>query len=136
MKTLVAAALAALLLSACQKPVHHQPPARLTVGTGAMTVEQLAAWSEAAPGAAVFGAFTNALAGVTNGDEILTRYAVAMDQQIVEYLARQSRPALSNKLATLERGTARHGYTRDQLEAALALKDERAHERAARKVLR
>jgi hypothetical protein len=43
----------------------------------------------------------------------------------VLYLVAQSPTELRRKLDTLARGTATHGFTREQLETALRLKEER-----------
>ena len=119
---LISFLLVVLALTACQRK-----PARIEV----VDVEEsrLSAWAADMRGQEVFNAWLAAVDGVSNRAEIITAYAVAADKAVVQDLATQSRSALVAKLDTLARGSNRHHYTKDQLERAIALKDEAASQR-------
>lgn len=69
----------------------------------------------------------NAISDQTNRAEILARYDAELNQQVIELLAATSTKGnLVDRLDTLERHTNHHPYTKQQLEAAIALKDARA----------
>lgn len=98
------------------------PDYKLRVESGEIDVARLELWARDQTGREVFAAWLASLGPATNRDEILTRYAVEADAQIVDFLAGQGPGELRRKLDTLQRGTSRHPYTREQLEAALARK--------------
>jgi hypothetical protein len=123
-------ALPLAFLCSCSKPP-APPRENFPVGSGEVSTATMELWSVDQPGDAVFRAMLAALDGATNRDEILARYAVRADAAIVESLTLESPTELKRKLATLERGTARHHYTRYQLEAALKLKAAEKAEREA-----
>lgn len=100
-----------------------------------MPLATLEEWADTMTGAEVFAATVAAISNAPCRADVLAILAREMDGRIVEYLAGQSRGAILGKLDSLKRGTHRHRYTREQLEAALALKSQRARERDGRKVV-
>ena len=128
-------ALVALAIAGC-RPAPPPPPETFPAQSGPVPLETLAEWADTMTGAEVFAATVAAVSNAPCRAEVMAAMAREMDARIIEYLATQSRAALLGKLDSLKRGTHRHRYTREQLEAAMSLKEQRAKEREARKVVR
>jgi hypothetical protein len=124
--------LLAALLCGCQKQA-PKPLPPVQTASGAIDIERLKLWAEEMSGTDVFNAWLSAVEPASNRVQIVTRYATAADEAIVRYLASQSRGSLVAKLDSLARKTNRHHYTKDQLERAIALKDEAAAKRKSKR---
>ena len=129
MRSLILLLVLALGMTGCR---HHAtaPDTKLQVESGEIDVQRLAQWADEQTGAEVFAAWLAAIGQQTNSTELLTAYAVAADEQIVEYLSKQSRGDLLGYLDSLKRRKNRHHYTQGQLERALEIKDQPRKTRA------
>lgn len=72
--------------------------------------------------AELFEAFTNACAHATNGAHAQELFTAGVYEKGIVTLARQSPSELRRKLGTLDRGTSRAPYTKEQVKEALRRK--------------
>ena len=107
-----------------------QPATKPTVN-GDTSMEELSKLAANTSGEIIFSNFVAAMAGETNADIILARYAVSADAGTVLSLSFESTAELHRKLNTLARKTNFHPYTQSQIERALKLKSERKAEKAS-----
>ena len=107
------------------------PETRLRTATGEVDVDRLRRWSKEAMPEASFDMWMAAVGTLdaTNRDAALLHYAMLADSNIVEVLASYPPSRLDAMRGSLVRGTARHPYTREQLDAAQALKQSRSKPR-------